>query len=761
MTRSGKTRRFQRTVSDVIARNDDDGDDNANDDEEQKRDDHDEQARPRRDPGNDVDQAPAGGHQEQASAPSADETAPTVEDPDDEGTRDESSPEAPRMTTGAGSEESEGRAEPTPTMEVATLTTALQQLTAVVAGLQAQVISVTTRDEPLQPSQPTNDDRRRTTGNSMPMAAAVTTDEQTLVGVHQREMNRQPPVATETTSDTRMTAAMSERRGEAPRSATVDVAAAAMSGTTPSSEMTAMATALQQLTAMVAQLQPTSGGGQQPSNQRTTRRVARTTRAAAGPPDDEGSESSESSEDRPSSDDDVSDDDGDGGNDSSDDEPRGRRDRRERRGRRERRHESVKRSVKDLELPTFTPSPTVSVSTWIDRVDLALKGAEESGRGKWSDTALYFIMGNKLMDDAAKWWVNMNRRLSPRKRTWTNLKKALLRRYAEKLDKSAAEWRVSMRRMMPGETYADFAAGLRDVVGRNRVGERVLLAQFYRCLDKTTKKLVKQAPKPATLEEAVDKATDIDDPMDNVAQGMMNIGLPWATAPSPYLIPMAGTTGQTMVVPGIGGTGLPTAITGSTMATTNNGVVTQSEVGQVALFTNPQGIYNAWSGTWDPPPGHKWNGKYWYEPMKTERKRSTTAASKPAATKPQAKTKSKREPMVSSGDESDTRPRRKRFKAAVKQVAGDKDGGDARTTRNMSGGQNDGGQRGNTACFQCGQLGHWSTRCPNGSKCFACHKSGHYARTCPDAEAKARNDAYLQSRVRQVKASAENEERTQ
>ncbi|KAJ8542659.1 hypothetical protein ON010_g12153 [Phytophthora cinnamomi] len=108
MTRSGKTRRFQRTVSDVIARNDDDGDDNANDDEEQKRDDHDEQARPRRDPGNDVDQAPAGGHQEQASAPSADETAPTVEDPDDEGTRDESSPEAPRMTTGAGRDPRDG-----------------------------------------------------------------------------------------------------------------------------------------------------------------------------------------------------------------------------------------------------------------------------------------------------------------------------------------------------------------------------------------------------------------------------------------------------------------------------------------------------------------------------------------------------------------------------------------------------------------------------------------------------------------------------
>ncbi|KAE8958610.1 hypothetical protein PF011_g30707 [Phytophthora fragariae] len=53
--------------------------------------------------------------------------------------------------------------------------------------------------------------------------------------------------------------------------------------------------------------------------------------------------------------------------------------------------------------------------------------------------ALYFIMGNKLMDDAAKRWVNMNRRLPERKRTWTNLKKALLRRYTEKLDKSAAD----------------------------------------------------------------------------------------------------------------------------------------------------------------------------------------------------------------------------------------------------------------------------------------------------------------------------------
>ncbi|KAE9017713.1 hypothetical protein PR002_g13315 [Phytophthora rubi] len=60
-----------------------------------------------------------------------------------------------------------------------------------------------------------------------------------------------------------------------------------------------------------------------------------------------------------------------------------------------------------------------------------------------------------------------------------------------------------MRRMMPGETHADFAAGLRDG---------------------TTKKPVKQSPKWRTLEEAADKATELDDPMGNVAQGMINIG---------------------------------------------------------------------------------------------------------------------------------------------------------------------------------------------------------------------------------------------
>ncbi|EGZ06232.1 hypothetical protein PHYSODRAFT_246670 [Phytophthora sojae] len=254
---------------------------------------------------------------------------------------------------------------------------------------------------------------------------------------------------------------------------------------------------------------------------------------------------------------------------------------------------------------------------------------------------------------------------------------ALLRRYGERKDKSAAEWRVNMRPMMPGETYADFAAGLRDVIGPNNMHERVLLAQFYRCLDKTTRKLVQQEPKPKTLEEAVEKATEIDDPMDNVAQEMLNSGLPWAKAPRPYLISMAGTTGQT--IPGIGGMGLPAGMLSN--VDTSEGVVGTKEMEHVALFTNPQSVYNKATGTWDPPPGHVWNGKYWYEPRKTERKRAAAKAttSGRAATKRPVKTRPKHETDESSGDESDAKPRKK-FKAAVKQAGGDKRRDATRTT---------------------------------------------------------------------------------
>ncbi|ETP09474.1 hypothetical protein F441_14661, partial [Phytophthora nicotianae CJ01A1] len=558
---------------------------------------------------------------------------------------------------------------------------------------------------------------------------------------------------------------------EAPRGDELVTSAATSSCVAPDNhaDMEAMASAIQKLTTVVARLQPAPARGQRHNvGRRVVRRTESRNEGMRSSGDEDNSPSGRSISDNDDSDDDPSDeigdaddDDGSGGESSepsssssaSSDEStesndrRGRRERRrrrheqrvrrerhERRGRHarnaqheERRRQPRRKSVKDLELQTFTPSPKVSVSTWIDRVDLALKGAAECG---------------------PRWWVNMNRRLPSRDRTWTYLKKALLRRYGEKLDKSAAEWRVNMRRMMPGETYSDFAAALRDVVGRNKVSERVLLARFFRNLDKTTKKLVKQRPKPKTLEEAVDKVNEIDNPMDNVAQGMQNIGQPWATAPCPYLVPVEGTTGQTLVIPGIGVTGLPTELK---MASAGGATAAEAEHGTLALFTNPQGVWNDYSGAWDVPAGRVWNGKFWYEPRKASQKRSTENAVRSRREdmkRPVKAQKTRVESPISSSDESDVKPQRKKQKAAVRQVA------EPRQEQRSGGSQAPGRSRevqDMRACWKFGKNGHWAAQCPTGPKCYACNQYGHMAKDCTDAEVKAKNEENLRKRKTKVK----------
>ncbi|KAG3073150.1 hypothetical protein PI125_g22319 [Phytophthora idaei] len=106
--------------------------------------------------------------------------------------------------------------------------------------------------------------------------------------------------------------------------------------------------------------------------------------------------------------------------------------------------------------------------------------------------------------------------------------------------------------------------------------------------------------------------------MDNVAQGMVNIEQSWAIAPSQYVIPMDGTTGPTSVIPGVSGTELTALLSTSS----EHGVTMAGDAQTVVLLTNPQDVYNTYSGTWDPPPGHIWNGKYLYKPKKTGRKRA-------------------------------------------------------------------------------------------------------------------------------------------
>ncbi|ETO74365.1 hypothetical protein F444_09880 [Phytophthora nicotianae P1976] len=344
------------------------------------------------------------------------------------------------------------------------------------------------------------------------------------------------------------------------------------------------------------------------------------------------------------------------------------------------------------------------------------------------------------MESAARWWVNMDRRLKPHERTWTNLKRGLLRRYAPRLDLAMAEWRVNSRTMGAGETYADFAAGLREAADRNPVSERVLLAQFLRCLDKTTKQLVKQRPVPRTLEEAVDKASEIDDSMDNVAQGMQNIGQSFPTAQNSHVM----TSGHEVLIPGVGRVKLPSVTTqGAAKGEDADGMDEE----QVTLFSNPQGERNPYTGRNEVPKGRVWNGWYWAEAKKGERKKQRATPKKDAK-----KPRRKREQSQSSDDEPEEKPAPRKLKAAVKQVVTERVKDVQRTGTETAGRVS----IPDNACRRCGKVGHFIMQCPEAPKCFACNKLGHYARDCTDPDAKARNDAYMQQREKRTKPAPEN-----
>ncbi|OWZ06565.1 LOW QUALITY PROTEIN: hypothetical protein PHMEG_00021160 [Phytophthora megakarya] len=370
-----------------------------------------------------------------------------------------------------------------------------------------------------------------------------------------------------------------------------------------------------------------------------------------------------------------------------------------------------------------------------------------SGQGEWTDHALYFILGNKLMESAAMWWVTMDRGLTEQQQTWTYLKKQLLKRFGPRKNKAAAEWRVNNRSRLYGESYNDFAEGLRKAADRNRVSERVFLAQYYRNLDRTTRQLVRMKPTPKTLEEAVAKTNKIDDPSDNITQGISNVGQTIQTAPQAQLATVAGTTGQTVVIPGIGGISLPDELT---EAVVNATAAEPPNKDAVTVFTNQQGTWNDYAGIYERPPGRKWNGR----PL---RRRRHGGVLPPRQQQKRKKTRAKRNREEPTDEEPADKPSSRKRKTTANPAAETAKGQVARVAGVLKQEANSSSRQ---ECYRCGSKEHYSTQCPDAPRCFACGKPGHYAKECTDPVAKAKNDEYLQQRATRTVTNQENDQPT-
>ncbi|OWY90280.1 hypothetical protein PHMEG_00041669 [Phytophthora megakarya] len=175
-----------------------------------------------------------------------------------------------------------------------------------------------------------------------------------------------------------------------------------------------------------------------------------------------------------------------------------------------------------------------------------------------------------------------------------------------------------------------------------------------------------------------------------------------------------GGDGTNRMIYGIRSMALPVDLTNN--VTTS--VAVKQDTGAVALFTNPQGVWNNYSGTWETPPGRAWNGKYWEETKKKRPKRKTPVTPAPQQQwEPKKlavpKMKARRECDESNDDEVFGQPKVKKFKAAVKTT-----GAPAKPA------------------FQ--------------------REWGHIVRDCPDKDAKDQNDAYLKAKESKKAESKEN-----
>ncbi|OWY94421.1 hypothetical protein PHMEG_00035856 [Phytophthora megakarya] len=236
-------------------------------------------------------------------------------------------------------------------------------------------------------------------------------------------------------------------------------------------------------------------------------------------------------------------------------------------------------------------------------------------------------------------------------------------------------------------------------------------------------------PKPTTLEEAVEKAMDIDNTDANVAQGMSNIGQYWPQATAPQVIQVAGDTGMAAVLPGVGSTRMPAA---ATTTPAGRGAVNDVDAEGFAAFTNPRGVHNELTGIWEAPRGRTWNGRQWVAAGKVKRglaQPQQQQVEKRSGKRPTPKAKAL---MVQAKDDSDDEegesdvpspPPRKKHKAPVRQVQTAVAEPRATTAARP-------------AVAPVSDL----------PRCYACKRTGHFARECTDPAAKARNDAYLATR---------------
>jgi len=391
-----------------------------------------------------------------------------------------------------------------------------------------------------------------------------------------------------------------------------------------------------------------------------------------------------------------------------------------------------RRLLKDMEIPEYHPSPDMPVETWIGAVEGILEELDDmvrDGGPIFRPKQLFNTIGSKVRTPGGvRWFNNLRVSLSTADKTPRELFSRLRERFGRPDSDVRVRIRLGKRKWQPGERYHDYAGQLRRMAEGSGVGDFELLQYFLEGIDLHTSNIV-QLRDPTTLADGARLATVHGVEEWNVARGMQLLGREWPMPPHPEPLIAAAASAAVASAAAANGTDIGSATVGTETPQPPYGPGPSDPV-----LSNPNGVFNYWTGRYERPPDHTYRGGMWISTT-TDQHGTGEVQPQPATT---VRMGANDRMNVGQRNQADGQVNNRGKRARVLAAPGlghPEDDGDVQFKRVRTDPDVMGKEMNTRFLDENGRM-----------NCFACGQEGHMARNCPDPAAKARNDEKLHRR---------------
>ncbi|KAE9134066.1 hypothetical protein PF010_g2584 [Phytophthora fragariae] len=267
-----------------------------------------------------------------------------------------------------------------------------------------------------------------------------------------------------------------------------------------------------------------------------------------------------------------------------------------------------------MDIPDYFPYPDMPVETWIGAVEGILEelgDIADDGGPVFKPNQLFNAIGSKVKTPGGVRWYN-NLRITVRNEDKTP--ELLFEQLRERFGRPDTDVRVRIRLgdryWQPGERYHDYAGQLRRMAEGSRVGDNELMEYFLDGIDLATRNIVRLRG-PRTLADAARMATENGVEEWNVARGMQMLGRQWPMLAHPEPLIAAAASAAVFASDENRNTASSYTHGQSIFGTTRAGAAPYGAGPNAPVLSNPIGVYNYWTGRYEPPPNHTYTLVLW------------------------------------------------------------------------------------------------------------------------------------------------------